>query len=174
MIRPNEVKKKALGLESQTIKFRSFLKNRADYDELDAQFKALHDEIFENYDCSKCANCCKTFGIVINDEDTKRMADFLGMTEVDFCKHYLTWTDDDDDDGEKQRIFKSEPCQFLDDDGRCRIQEVKPEICRAFPHTDNPDRLMSMYSVIASAEICPVVFEILERLKVIYHFRNRN
>ena len=33
---------------------------------------------------------------------------------------------------------------------------------------------MSMLSIIDHAEVCPVVFEILERLKVIYKFRNRD
>ena len=42
-----------------------------------------------------------------------------------------------------------------------------------FPFTGQPDRLSSMYSIIGHAEVCPVVFEMLERLKVIYRFRNR-
>jgi len=47
MIKPREVRAKALQFEDQNIKFRSFLKNRAGHDELDAQFKALHDELLK-------------------------------------------------------------------------------------------------------------------------------
>ena len=65
------------------------------------------------------------------------------------------------------------PCRFLDMDGRCRIQECKPEECKGFPYTDRPDRLASLYSVLSAAEVCPVVFEILERLKELYHFGKR-
>ena len=43
MVRPNDVQSKARRLEDQNIKFRTFLKNRADYDELDAQFLQLHN-----------------------------------------------------------------------------------------------------------------------------------
>ena len=38
MVKPHEVKAKAEWLEEQNYKFRTFLKNRAGDDELDAQF----------------------------------------------------------------------------------------------------------------------------------------
>ena len=63
MVRPDEVKLKAQRLEERNYKFRTFLKSRADDDELDAQFLDLHKELFAGYDCSKCANCCKSFGL---------------------------------------------------------------------------------------------------------------
>ena len=61
MLKPTEVKAKAQKLEEQNYKFRTFLKNRADGDELDAQFLALHKKLFAGYDCCKCANCCKAY-----------------------------------------------------------------------------------------------------------------
>ena len=41
MVRPDEVKSKAQRLEERNYKFRTFLKSRADDDELDAQFLDL-------------------------------------------------------------------------------------------------------------------------------------
>jgi len=42
-----------------------------------------------------------------------------------------------------------------------------------YPYTDKPERLLSIYSVIDSTTVCPVTSEILERLKVVYSFKNR-
>ena len=37
----------------ENIKFRAYLKNHADQEELDAQFKQLHEKHFAMYDCSE-------------------------------------------------------------------------------------------------------------------------
>jgi len=170
MLTPDEVKDKAHGREEQNYKFRTFLKNHADYDELDAQFLELHKELFADYDCCKCANCCKTYGIIIDNDEVKRIAAFIGMAENDFITEYLTNADSGD---EKPYKIKEKPCPFLCDDGRCRIQARKPDVCAGYPYTDHPNRLSSMHGVMRHAEVCPVVFEILERLKVMYGFRNK-
>jgi len=170
MVKPTEVKAKAQRLEEQNYKFRAFLKNRADDDELDAQFLALHKGLFAGYDCCKCANCCSSYSIILASDEAKRIAAFLGLTEGDFAAEYLTGSSADE---EKPYKFKDKPCSFLGADGRCRIQECKPDVCKGFPFTDKPGRLSSMIGIINHAEVCPVVFEILERLKVMYRFRNR-
>lgn len=169
MLKPNEVYNKAQELEEQNYKFRTFLKNRADYDELDAHFLELHNELFENHDCSDCANCCKTFGICFSGDEASKIAIFLNMTFDGFADEYLSETEPSD---EGQYKFKSKPCSFLDSDGQCKINACKPNVCNNFPFTNQPDRLASMLSIIGHAEVCPVVFEILERLKAIYRFRN--
>jgi len=170
MVRPDEIKSKAQRLEEKNYKFRAFLKSRADDDELDEQFLELHKELFAGYDCCKCANCCKMLEIILDDAEVTRISAFLSMTEGDFIAEYLAKADWDD---EKPYKIKEKPCPFLLGNGRCRIQECKPDACVGFPFTDQPDRLSSMYGVIEHAEICPIVFEILERLKLIYRFRNR-
>jgi Fe-S-cluster containining protein len=170
VVKPNEVRAMAQKLEEQNYKFRTFLKNRADDDELDAQFLELHRELFAGYDCCKCNNCCKSYSIILDNDEVKRISTFLGLTDSDFIVKYLTNADAED---EKPYKFKATTCAFLNDDGRCRIQDCKPDVCAGFPYTDQPDRLSNTCGVIGNAEVCPVVFEILERLKVIYGFRNR-
>ncbi|MCL1912564.1 MAG: YkgJ family cysteine cluster protein [Eubacteriaceae bacterium] len=171
MLKPSEVKAKAQQLEEQNNKFRKFLKNRADGDELDTQFLKLHKELFAGYDCCKCANCCKMCQIILDDNEVERISSFLDMTENEFLGDYL---EDAGAGEEKPYKFKETPCSFLDIDGCCQIQECKPEGCAEFPFTDHPFRLWNLSSIIANAEFCPIVFEILERLKVMYSFRNRN
>ena len=41
----------------------------------------------------------------------------------------------------------------------------RPESCKKYPYTDQPDRWGSLYSVLDVIEVCPVAFEIYERLK---------
>lgn len=63
------------------------------------------------------------------------------------------------------------PCPFLCEDGQCEVEFCKPSECAGYPYTDRPDRMGSLLNIIASAEVCPIVYEMLERLKDIYHFR---
>ena len=66
------------------------------------------------------------------------------------------------------------PCDFWDSKtGECLLGDCKPESCKKYPYTDQPDRIGSLLSIIDNASICPVVYEILERLKEEYHFRKR-
>jgi len=166
MIEPSKIDKYAGKFEDQNIKFRTFLKNHADSDELDEQFLQLHNELFAGYDCCKCSNCCKDYVISMDENDIAAISNFLGMTEKGFIEKYLT-------EIVEGYVTKDKPCCFLGGDGKCQIQECKPAECRDFPYTDKSDRLFSLLGVMEFAEICPVVFEIVERLKKIYRFRNR-
>lgn len=49
---------------------------------------------------------------------------------------------------------------------RCSCYEDRPEDCRSYPHLDKPDRVASLLSIIGNAEVCPIVYEVLERAKV--------
>jgi Fe-S-cluster containining protein len=163
MIEPSKILNEALHSEDTNLRFRSFLKSHADSDELDALFARLHDELFSSYDCRKCNNCCKEYTVFLNTEDVERIAARLGLSRDAFIREYLAEADD-------VYAIKKQPCGFLNMDGGCQIYACRPTDCAGYPFTNRPGRLASMLSVIEFAEVCPVVFEILERLKVIYHF----
>ena len=169
MIEPHRIQDVSREYEAKNFKFRTFLKNRADPDELDQQFRDLHNEIFvrDEYDCCKCANCCKLYDIRIEQSDISAIAKHLGQTEDGFIAQYLV------QDNEEAGVFilKDKPCCFLEADGKCQIYGVRPVVCRDFPHTKKPGRLFSLLGVLGFAEDCPVVFEMIERLKRIYGFR---
>ena len=167
MVEPHKIKETAKKHENKNTQFRAFLKNRADPGELDQQFRDLHNEIFirDEYDCCKCANCCKSYDIRVEQSDIPAIAKHLGQAESDFIGQYLA----KDEIG--VYVVKDKPCSFLESDGKCRIYGVRPSVCRDFPHTKKSDRLFSLLSTISYAEECPVVFEIIERLKRIYNFR---
>ncbi|MBC2398836.1 hypothetical protein BD780_000823 [Clostridium tetanomorphum] len=47
MIETSKIKEEFEKVESENYKFRTYLKNRADIDELDEQFLELHNELFK-------------------------------------------------------------------------------------------------------------------------------
>ena len=100
--------------------------------------------------------------------DRSTVRKYLQMSREDFMSLYLDVTAES---GEYSTRHK--PCDFLKEDGNCLLGDCKPESCKKYPHTDQPDRMGSLYSIIDFAEVCPVVYEMLERLKEIYGFRRR-
>ena len=163
MIAPSKVYEAAQKMEDKNYKFRTFLKNRADYDVLDRQFAKLHEELFAGYDCRQCANCCRNIGVALEDGEAKNIALRLGISENAFVEKYCTISID-------EYALKA-PCQFLKENGECAIQEFKPQNCKDYPHTNKPSRATHLLSILSDAEECPIVFEILERLKKAYKFR---
>ena len=177
MVRPDTVEYYARKKENKNYKFRTWLKCHADPDDLDKRFKALHEELFTDYDCCKCGNCCRKYRVILEPGEAERIAVYLAMPVEEFKGKYIiddTRTLDDasamDDEYAGKDMFPA-PCPMLCEDGKCRIQEVKPEECKGFPYTDRPDRMGSLLGVLEFAETCPVVYEIVERLKESYQFR---
>ena len=168
MIPLNEISVRAKLKENENYRFRTYLKMHADPLKLDEQFRELHEELFATYDCSQCRNCCKMYCGSIPQEDIEKVAGQLSISGEDFINRYLEY-----DPAEGAYKTKHCPCDFLREDGDCVLGEYKPENCRNYPYTDQPDRMGSLLSIIESAAICPVVYEILERLKEDYHFKKR-
>ncbi len=167
MVEPSKLKQVSNKVENENYAFRAYLKNHADLDQLDKQFLELHNELFLNYDCSKCRNCCIEYSASFEEEELSQVASFLNMTEEEFRDKYIENTFGGFE-------LKATPCCFLKENGTCEIEACKPESCRSYPFTDKPERLLSLSSIVNSASICPVVFEMLERLKQEYRFKRRN
>lgn len=68
---------------------------------------------------------------------------------------------------------KHKPCDFLQGEGSCKLGDCKPDSCKKYPYTDQPERLFSLLGMLDTITICPVAFEIFERLKKEYGFRKR-
>lgn len=168
MIAPRKVKYEAKKRENENIEFRTFLKCNADEEELDRQFKMLHEELFAGYDCSRCRNCCKMYHGSIPCGDIDKDAEYLNMEKEEFIAAYLVKNEVED-----TYETKNKPCDFLQKDGNCKLGECRPDSCKKYPYTNQPERLQSLYSVLNAVEVCPVAFEIYERLKKEYHFRYR-
>ena len=79
MITPNEIAARAKQREDENYAFRTYLKGHADPEELDAQFLELHNELFADYDCNSCRNCCKEYRGNLSDKDIMKCAEKFNM-----------------------------------------------------------------------------------------------
>jgi hypothetical protein len=126
---------------------------------LDQITQQLHNEAFEEIDCLKCANCCKTTGPLFTETDINRIAKHFKMKPGAFIDSYLKVDEDND------YVLQTTPCSFLGADNYCGIYEVRPKACREYPHT-NRRKLQQIASItIANTAICPAAFQIVERMK---------
>lgn len=168
MVSPDKVQSEAKKKENENFKFRTYLKGHADEEELDAQFLRLHKELFADYDCSKCRNCCKMYKGSIPEEDVEKDATYLGITTEQFIDFFLEKAQFD-----SGYQTKHKPCDFLMEDGKCKLGDCKPDSCKKYPYTDQPERLFSLLGFLDTVSICPVAFEIFECLKQEYRFKLR-
>ena len=88
------------------------------------------------YQCKRCTNCCKWEGdVVITDDETKQIAEFLGMEVYDFVCDYTRLRGNRlglsliDKEGTTE-------CIMLDG-ANCRLQDVKPDQGKGFPNRWN-------------------------------------
>lgn len=137
--------------------FKSIKKSRMR--ELDDTVHQLHETITEQTDCLACANCCRTLGPRVTDKDIARMARALRMKPHEVVQTYLRVDEDND------YVFQTMPCPFLADDNYCFIYEDRPKACREYPHTDRRKFHQIHKLSIRNAETCPVVHQVIERLK---------
>lgn len=126
--------------------------------EADDLFFDAHEEVFKNFDCLKCANCCKTISPIFTTKDIERISEYKGVSFGNFVERYLRIDEDQD------YVLKSSPCIFLLEDNQCSIYDVRPKACREYPHTDAVKIQKLLTLTQKNIEVCPAVFEIVERV----------
>ncbi len=153
-----EIKQKATEKYAENKKFLARLKAKPPKD-IDQQFQALHEDVFEEVDCLACGNCCKTTSPIFLDKDIERIASHLRVRPAEFIQKYLHKDEDSD------YVHNGAPCPFLGGDNYCSIYDVRPKACAGYPHTDRKKAVQLFPKTLENTKICPAVFEILERLK---------
>ncbi len=130
--------------------------------DLDDQFHALHQEVFEEIDCLNCANCCKTTSPIFYQKDIERVAKRLRLKPQEFIDTYLHIDED------KDYVLNTAPCPFLDQENYCMVYEDRPTACREYPHTNRKRMYQILELTRKNTEVCPAVLDIVEKLKSIY------
>lgn len=126
---------------------------------LDQHFHKCHNEAFEEIDCLKCANCCKTTGPLFTDADINRLARHFKIKPAAFIDQYLRV------DEEGDYVLQTVPCPFLGADNYCSVYESRPKACREYPHT-NRNKMHQILNLTAkNANICPAVYEISRQMQ---------
>lgn len=155
---PDELKRQAKNAEPSTKKLFEKLK-RNKPKELDDVVHRLHDEAFEEIDCLKCANCCKTTSPIFYDRDIDRAAKRLKMRPSEFIDKYLHIDED------KDYVLNVAPCPFLDNENYCLIYEDRPTACREYPHTNRKRFFQILDLTLKNTSVCPAAFRIVEEMK---------
>ena len=126
---------------------------------LDQMIHPLHEEVFSCTDCLKCANCCSTTSPLFTDKDISRIAKYLRIKPSVVVSQYLKIDED------RFYVLKKAPCTFLGADNYCSIYDARPKACRGYPHTDRAKQSQLLKITEKNVEVCPAVFEIVEKLK---------
>ena len=87
------------------------------------------------------------------------------MTAAELRARYL-----ETDQESAKYITRELPCPFLKDN-LCTIYDVRPSVCAGYPHLHRNFR-NRLWQTIDNAETCPIVFNVLERLKRRLGFRD--
>jgi Fe-S-cluster containining protein len=155
---PVRVKRLAMAREDAHWELRRKLKDGAlSESAVDERFHRLFDAVSQEIDCKQCGNCCIEQKPVLDAADVKRVSRRLNVLESDFEKKYLKKSDD----GEGLEFVQS-PCPMLN--GKlCSVYDDRPQVCRSYPHLHQKERLWHLAGVLQNAQICPIVFVVLER-----------
>ncbi len=124
---------------------------------VDAMFHRAFDEVSAAVDCTQCARCCETLGPLLEDDDVAKLARRLDLTPEQVRERYLR----PEPGG---LVFTTLPCPFLVE-RRCSVYEDRPEDCRAYPHLHKPEMVSRLLGVIDASGTCPIVYEVLERVR---------
>ena len=120
--------------------------------------EATHNEVFEEVNCLKCANCCKSIPPIVSQRDIKRISSHLNLSKTTFSDKYLI-TDNDGD-----TVINASPCPFLMEDNACSIYEQRPSACRLYPHSGEEQFFKNLNLHKTNIQYCPALFEIIKRL----------
>ncbi len=131
-------------------------------DNFDDIMANLHYNAFKKVDCLLCANCCKSLGPLITNNDITLLSKHLGLKQKVFIDSYLRIDEDND------YVFKTMPCPFLEPDNKCSIYEYRPKACREYPHTNHKKMLKLLNLALKNIETCPAVYLIFDNLKQQY------
>jgi Fe-S-cluster containining protein len=149
--------------EDENWAFEAFLKGTEISDEeMDRIVHDLYKEISDMIDCSQCGNCCKEMSPLLDDEDIHRLSEIVGVPLDQVKRQYLV----NDEVEHGKFVFRQKPCPFLKDN-RCSVWQNRPKDCVSYPHLDKEGFVFRLIAVVQSCSVCPIVFNVYERLKLL-------
>jgi uncharacterized protein len=154
----------AIRKEDQNYRFRSFLKMQ-DPEKIDRIVHRLDREIREQINCTLCGNCCNELSPRLSDGEIDRLAQIDSISKEEFIQKFV-----ESDPVEGYNFLKGNPCKYLCEK-KCSVYSDRPEDCRSYPHTHKKDFNTRTMGINENYGICPIVFNVFERLKMEMRFR---
>ena len=161
----HHIQRTTVAHEVENLAFRTFVTLEVPLSDrpLNALVQETTAAVWQHIDCRECANCCRVRQPVFSRAEATRIAAYLGLTLEDIRARYLQ---SDADMG--KYITRTLPCPFLDGT-LCSIYEVRPAVCAQYPHLHRNFR-SRLPQVLDNAETCPIVYNVVERLKRVLGF----
>jgi Fe-S-cluster containining protein len=150
--------------ENENFRFRSFLKGQ-DGEKVDRIAHRLNAEVESLIDCTSCGNCCENLRPCVNDLEIDALAKIDHVLRKYFIENFT-----EKDDFENIRYLKNIPCKYLNKK-KCSVYVDRPEDCRSYPHIQKGSFNSRTLRIIGNYGICPIVFNVWERLKTEFKFR---
>ena len=126
---------------------------------LDNLFAKETKEVFAKTNCLDCANCCKNYSPIIEEDEIPRLLKVLGVDSKTFFEDYVEMDDEGD------FVFRSQPCPLLDlNSNECKIYDDRPRACRSYPHTNMKSMELHFDLLEKNIDICPAANEIVLRV----------
>ena len=117
------------------------------------------EKITASVDCKKCGNCCRHQEPGVSNEEIEVLAVKKNITVEDFKDKFIAWDKD-------VSFLCIKPCTFLNGN-ECSVYALRPNSCADFPGLHRPGLKWRMKQVEENYSICPIVFNLVEKLKKI-------
>lgn len=150
--------------ENENLRFRTFLKGQ-DNKKVDRVVHRLYEEIESQIDCTKCGNCCKTLRPCMTNKEIETLRIIDKVSREYFIENFT-----EQDDLEDIKYLKNTPCKYLSNK-ECSIYDLRPMDCKSYPHIHKKHFNSRTLGMMENYGICPIVFNVLESLKMEFEFR---
>ncbi len=105
---------------------------------------SLHIPRGIRFECTRCANCCLSWPVPLNETDVKRLVGALSVSEAELPLSFLSVAEKQGGLVGFTRALEKRAdgkCSYLDDSGCSLHNTAKPAMCQLFPYTfmDTPE-----------------------------------
>lgn len=104
--------------------------------------------------------------VLISDDEADNLSTHLGQSRETFDEQYL------EKGSNGLMIMNQMPCHFLSDN-KCTVYEHRFEGCKEFPALHLPGFKKRLFTTFMHYERCPIIFNVVERLKDEMSFERR-
>ena len=166
---PTRIKQLAIERDRDNWNFFRVLKHSPRFSEakVDSVAEQAGKAAEREMDCTTCGECCRDISVPVIEEEIGRLAKRLGITAQEFRTRYVVY-----DESECEDFIEAHPCPFLAD-GKCSVYDDRPQACRDYPYIGGSISHRT-YAIMDRLRTCPIVFEMIERLKMELGWRRRS